>query len=334
MPQLRKDPITGRWVIIAPERADRPHAIVRMRPEENGEPCPFCPGNESMTPPELLVHRPIGGAANGPGWTLRVVPNKFPALRVESQMFRRGQGPYDLLAGIGAHEVIIETAEHARQLHEQGAAQIHHVLAAFQSRMLDLVRDERLRHIVFFKNSGPAAGATLPHPHSQLVALPMVPGETRLEMDAAARHFAEKERCIFCDVIDHEMHQRERVVLETESFVALSPWAARTPFELALLPKEHRSQFEAAGSHELSGLAEALRLVLRKLDRALERPAVNLWLHTLPLREPRSPSYHWHLEIKPVISLQGGFEWASGFTINPTPPEEAAAFLRQTEVPA
>jgi UDPglucose--hexose-1-phosphate uridylyltransferase len=331
MPSLRRDPITGRWVILAPERADRPQAILRLPPQPEDGPCPFCAGHEAVTPPELLVARE-GGRPNGPGWTLRVIPNKFPALRVEIQMNRRGVGPYDEASGVGAHEVIIETPDHGLSLGDLSAAQVQAVFTAFQSRLLDLSRDERLRYLLLFKNSGAAAGATVHHSHSQLIALPLVPREVQDELDATAHHFKDKERCLYCDVIDHELRQRERVVVETGSYLVLSPWAARTPFELWVLPKEHRSQIEASSAQELAGLADVLRLTLRKLDRALERPAYNFWLHTLPLREKPSPSYHWHLELKPTLSLQGGFEWGTGCSINPTPPEEAAAFLRQTEV--
>ncbi len=331
MPELRRDPINGRWVIIAPERADRPQALLRMAQPADAWPCPFCPGNESMTPPELLVQR-AAGAANGPGWTLRVIANKFPALRVETQLSRRGVGLYDQVAGVGAHEVIIETADHGRSLAELSVPEVQASLQAFSARARDLARDERLRYVQLFKNWGAAAGATVSHSHSQLIALPLVPQEVKDELDAGARHYEAKERCLWCDVLAQELLDRKRVVHETDKFVALSPWAARTPFELWVLPKEHHSRFEDCGSAELTGFAEVLRTTLRKLARALDRPAYNFWLHTLPLREGASNSYHWHLECKPVLSLQAGFEWGTGCSINPTPPEEAAAFLRQTEV--
>src|SRR5437870_4624421 len=178
MPSLRRDPITGRWTILAPERAERPQAILRMPPQPESGPCPFCPEHEAMTPPELLVHRE-GGRPNGPGWTLRVLPNKFPALRVETQMSRRGVGPYDQAAGVGAHEVVIETPEHGKSMAELPVAQIATVLSACQARMVDLSRDERLRYLLLFKNAGTAAGATVHHSHSQLIALPLVPREVQ-----------------------------------------------------------------------------------------------------------------------------------------------------------
>jgi UDPglucose--hexose-1-phosphate uridylyltransferase len=332
MPELRRDPVADRWVIVAPERATRPNALVRGLPDQDDSmSCPFCPGRESMTPPELLVLREGAGPRNSPGWTLRVVPNKFPALRTEERMARGGVGLYETMAGVGAHEVIIETPEHARQLPQQSPEQVEQMLRAVQERILDLSRDVRLRSAVFFKNNGAAAGATLSHPHSQLVALPLVPAELEREFASARAHFGEKHRCIFCDVLAQEARERSRVVLETDGYVALCPFAARAPFELLILPREHRSIFEQSNAAELRGLADALRLSMRKLDLALEKPAYNFYLHSSPLREPPSDWYHWHLEVRPVLALAAGFEWGSGIFINPTPPEEAAAFLRQTE---
>ncbi len=326
MPQLRRDPIAGRWVVIAPERADRPSAFLRRTAEPDEGVCPFCVGNEKMTPPEVLARRE-GGA-----WTLRVVPNRYPALRTEIQMSRSGHGLFDSMAGVGAHEVVIETSDHLATLASLPAAQIESVLRAWQERTADLARDVRLQSMIVFKNHGTPAGATLHHAHSQLIALPFVPETLASELAAARRHFADKERCVFCDVLAQELSEKERVVLENESMVVLSPWAARSPFELSILPRRHGSSFESANGQELPALADALRTILRKIDVALENPAYNLYLHTMPLREPPNDFYHWHLELKPVLSQQAGFEWATGCYVNPTAPEEAAAFLRQTEV--
>lgn len=326
MPELRRDPVVDRWVIIAPERADRPNALLReyqLPDDEDG--CPFCPGNEFLTPPEIAALREQGR------WTWRIVPNRYPAVRTEENMSRKGIGVFDKMSGVGAHEVIIETDSHRQPLHELPLPRIAAVLRAVQDRILDLSRDIRLRAITYFKNNGAIAGGSLSHAHSQLLALPMVPVELQRELEGARRHFEARERCIYCDVLDQEMGDRSRLVLETDLAVVLAPYAARTPFELLVLPRAHRSAFERSTAEELSGLASALRTALRKLDLALDRPAYNLYLHTLPLREPPSESFHFHIEIKPVLTLQGGFEWSTGFSINPTPPEEAAAFLRQTE---
>lgn len=330
MPELRRDPIVGRWVVIAPERADRPNALLRAPLEAVSQDplsCPFCPGNEAMTPPEISRR-----SAGQLSWTLRVVPNRYPALRVETTMARRAMGLFDRMAGVGAHEVVIETQDHARSMAQLSATELVAVLETWQERMEDLSRDLRLRAIIAFKNSGAAAGATLSHAHSQLIALPVVPSELQAELDGARDHFGRKERCVFCDVLEQELSVKERIVGESAGAVAFAPWASKSPFETWIMPRTHRSSFEACGPAELQAVAGLLSLVLRKMDLALERPAFNLYLHTMPLREPRNDWYHWHLELKPTLTQQAGFEWASGCFINPTPPEEAAAFLRQTEV--
>jgi UDPglucose--hexose-1-phosphate uridylyltransferase len=327
MPQLRKDPVVGGWVIIAPERADRPSAFLRPAPEHEEGICPFCPGNESLTPPAILTRKEESGA-----WSLRVVANRYPALRTEIHLTRTGQGMFDAMAGVGAHEVVIETNDHAKGLADLAVEGVEQIFQAWKERIQDLAGDIRLKAIVVFKNHGGPAGATLRHAHSQLIALPFIPEGLSDELGAARRHFEEKERCIYCDVIAQELAQRERVVLETDGVVVFSPFAARSPFELWILPREHRSSFESAPPPERRAAADALRAILRKIDIALEKPAYNLFLHTMPLRESANDFYHWHLTLKPVLTLQGGFEWSTGCFINPTPPEEAALFLRQTEV--
>ncbi len=316
----------GRWVIIAPERADRPSAFLRPTPDPEGGICPFCPGNEAMTPPEILSRREDGA------WSIRVVPNRYPALRTEIQLSRAGLGLFDSMAGVGAHEVVIETNDHRSTLAEQPVAQIEAVLGVWQERMVDLSRDLRLKALIAFKNHGAPGGATLFHAHSQLIALPFVPEALGAEVTAARRHFEDKERCIWCDIVAQEERDRERIILMSDAAVVLSPWAARSPFELWILPRDHRSSFESATAGELRAVAESLRTALRKIDVALEKPAFNLFLHTMPLREAQNDFYHWHLELKPVLTQQAGFEWATGCYINPTAPEEAASFLRQTEV--
>ena len=329
MPELRKDPVVDRWVIIAPERADRPQAWLKSRSldeDDTAADCPFCPGNEAMTPPELHALR------DGQRWQLRVVPNRYPALRTEVQLVRKGHGLFDEMSGTGAHEVIIETAQHGVSLGQLPAAEVAQVLSAWQIRMRDLARDERLRCALVFKNAGAAAGATLAHAHSQLVALPLVPPELREELEGARAHFGRHERCIYCDLIAQELKAKERVVHEGERFITLSPWAARSPFETWIFPRAHESRFEHASPQDLTACAEELGLLLRKIDIALESPALNLFLHTAPLREAALPFYHWRLVVKPMLASVGGFEWGSGSFINATPPEEAASFLRQTEV--
>jgi len=329
--ELRKDPITDRWVIIASERGVRPSDFETVTTVQSGGFCPFCPGNEHAAPHEILAFRRHATERDSPGWMVRVIPNRYPALGIEGTLEREGEGLYDRMTGIGAHEVIIETPDHRATLADLPVRELEQVLQAWRERIVDLRRDARLQHILVFKNRGAAAGATLEHEHSQLVALPLVPREVRAELDGAARYFAFRERCVLCDVIRQERRDGRRMIFENDRFAVLAPYASRVPFQIWVLPKAHRSHFDAVRREELASLAEALRLVLRKLDRALERPAYNLVVQTAPLRQEPSPSYHWRLEIAPQLARPGGFEWGSGCAINPTPPEEAAAFLRQLE---
>ena len=329
MPELRKDAVTGRWVVISTDRQKRPNDFRVERASVIGaEHCPFCPGHEGMTPPEVLAFRSNGGPPNGGGWDVRVVPNKFPALRVEGSLDREGEGLFDRMNGIGAHEVIIETPDHDRSLALMSEPEIERVLWAFRERMLDLKQDRRLRYVLVFKNHGAAAGATLEHPHSQLIALPLVPDFVREEIEGARRHFAAKERCVFCDIIHQELRDDRRVVQENADTIAIAPYASRFPFETWILPKRHGARFEEAPRHEYESLARLLKAVLLRLNRALEMPPFNLAIHTSPSADDVAEAYHWHIEIMPKLTRVTGFEGGTGFYINPTPPEEAAQVLR------
>jgi UDPglucose--hexose-1-phosphate uridylyltransferase len=325
LPELRKDPVTGRWVIISTERARRPNDFVREQVvPKGGRFCPFCPGAEQKTPPEILSYH-----NNGNGWSLRVVPNKFPALRVEGDLNRQGEGLYDRTNGIGAHEVIIETPQHTLTLGDLDEKRIEDVFWAFRDRLLDLKKDFRLRYVLLFKNHGEGAGATLEHTHWQLIALPIVPKTVQEEIDGAKRYFDFKERCIFCDIVRQELESNSRVVLETEHFVVISPYAPRFPFETWIVPRRHSSHFESSDAAVLQNLAWVMRTTIRKIDRVLERPAYNCVIHNAPLQEGAMEHYHWHIEIIPKLTKVAGFEVGSGFYVNPTPPEEAAKFLRE-----
>lgn len=325
MPELRKDPVTGRWVIISTDRARRPSDFNRTRilPNSNGH-CPFCPGRENETPPEILSYR-----ENGNGhWNLRVVANKFPALRVEGVLEREGEGLYDRMTGIGAHEVIIESAEHKVSLAELPEKRVEDLFWAFRDRILDLKRDTRLRYVLLFKNHGEAAGASLEHSHSQLIALPVVPIQVQEEIDGGRRYYSFKERCVFCDIVRQESADGARVILETDEILVLAPYAPRFPFETWILPRAHSSHFETAHPSLIQSLAWAVRSTIRKLEKALEYPSYNFLIHTSPIQEGPLAHYHWHLEIIPRLTRVAGFEWGAGFYINPTPPEESAQFLR------
>jgi UDPglucose--hexose-1-phosphate uridylyltransferase len=333
MPELRKDPITGRWVIISTERLKRPSAfrLDHVVPLDDSLVCPFCEGNEQYTPREVLSYR-RSGSPNGPGWDVRVVPNKYPALEVEGNLDRQGEGLFDKMNGIGAHEVIIETPDHSATLATMPASAVERVLWAYRERVLDLKQDKRFRYILIFKNHGAAAGASLVHPHSQLIALPVIPRNVRDEISGAHRHYEHKERCVYCDIVRQELESRVRVISENADFVAVSPYAPRFPFETWLLPKRHGAHFEDAPRHEYESLARMLKETLQRMNRALESPPFNLIVHSAPFAEAAGEFYHWHIEIMPKLTKVAGFEWGSGFYINPTAPEEAAAVLREVVV--
>lgn len=294
---------------------------------QNGRICPFCPGSEHRTPPEVLSFR-ANGTPDQPGWSLRVVPNKFPALRIEGELDREGEGLYDRMNGIGAHEVIIESTDHAASLGSMSEKQVTDTFFAFRDRILDLRKDTRLQYILIFKNHGELAGATLEHPHSQLIALPIVPKRVQEEIDGARRHFDYRERCIFCDIVTQDLREKTRVVLTTDHFVVLAPFASRFPFEMWVLPRRHDSHFENTETAVIHNLGWTVRTLMSQMERALEQPPYNLILHTAPVQEGPLRHYHWHIEVMPKLTKVAGFEWGTGFYINPTPPEEAADFLR------
>jgi len=332
LPELRKDPITGRWVIIATDRGKRPSDFVKETVRIRGGFCPFCYGNEDKTPPEILAYRTDGGPRNSPGWRLRVVPNKFPALGIEGDLNRQGDGLFDKMNGVGAHEVIIETPDHNATLATIGEQEIEDVFWAFRDRMLDLKKDKRFRYILIFKNHGEAAGASLEHAHSQLIALPIVPKLVREEIEGSKAHFSFKERCVYCDIIRQELNSGMRVIDENQDFVIIAPYAPRFPFETWILPKTHDSCFENAQKREYQNLSKILKTMLLKMDRVLDLPAYNLVVHTSPLAEAINDFYHWHIELMPKLSKVAGFEWGTGFYINPVTPEDSAKFLREASI--
>lgn len=331
MAQLRRDPITGRWIIAEIENPKGPNDFdVEAHPRKEGV-CPFCYGNEHMTPPEIEAYREVGTARNGPGWFTRVVPNKFPALQIEGSLDRLGVGIYDRTNGIGAHEVIIETPHHDKELGELSPEEIRYVLDAYRNRSLDLRGDRRLKYMMIFKNYGQSAGASLEHPHSQLIALPFVPKRVLEELKGSERYFEYRDRCGYCDMIHQEVEENERIVCQNSGFLAFAPFVSRFPFECCLLPKRHLSDFVQTQEKDILLLAELLKELLSRLKRVLRDPSYNLLLHTSPTENLYESSYHWHMEIMPRLTQAMGFEWGTGFYINPTPPETAATYLNEAK---
>jgi UDPglucose--hexose-1-phosphate uridylyltransferase len=306
------------------------------RPEDD----PFLEGHETYTPPELYAIRPNGGAANSPGWQVRVVPNRFPALRVEGDLEKEAIGFYDRMNGIGAHEVIVETPHPKLPLEKQSLQGVTRVLEACRSRILDLSKDIRMHYILIFKNQGARAGATMPHAHTQLIALPVTPIVVKEKLMAARAYYLEKDRNLFEDILKAERKAGDRVVFENDGFTAFCPFASRFPFETCLMPRRQQADFHATSDADLVHLAEALQKTLAAYATALNHPDYNLILHTAPFRRSRRPDswttidadFRWHIEILPRLTGVAGFEFGTGFYINPTLPEEAANVLREAIV--
>jgi len=328
MTELRKDPVVGRWVIISTERAKRPQEFPPEPPARREGVCPLCPGSERMTPPEILAFRE-GGQPNDPNWTLRVVPNKFPALQIEGELGKAADGIYDRMHGIGAHEVVIESERHDIDLFDLPEKRFEDVLWAYRERLLDLKKDHRFKSVLIFKNHGAAAGASLTHSHSQLIALPVIPKRVMEEMLGCKEYYRFRDRCLLCDIVVQEMDQKLRIVEETGEFLAFSPYAPRFPFETWIVPKRHQCAYEMIEGDQARGLAAVFRRTLRRLNLALENPPFNFIVHSAPYQERAAEFYHWHIEIMPKLTKVAGFEWGSGFYINPTPPEESAKYLRE-----
>jgi len=332
MAEIRQDPASGRWVIIATERSARPHDFQNRREPPKGGFCPFCEGNEDRTPPEVYAVRPAGSRPNGPGWKVRVVPNKYPALRLDASAAEDASELHHAVAGVGAHEVIIESPQHVITPPEMLTEDYAEVMRTYWVRTRALSEDPRLTYVLVFKNVGDVAGASLQHSHSQLIAVPVTPKRVLEEMARCAEHHAQSGSCLFCHLLEREEREQVRVIRQTGRFVAISPFAARFPFEMWVLPRQHVEHFHDTPQDAAVELAGLMQDVLARLDVALQEPPYNFAVHTSPLGDQAQGCYHWHIEVIPRVTRVAGFEWGSGFYINPMEPERAAEYLRQ--VPA
>ena len=340
MSEIRRDPVMGRWVIIAPERALRPERPSPQEIPSDPAPCVFCGGQEGRDPTEIYAVRDSNTRPNTSGWQVRVLPNKYPVLRIEGKLEREGVGMFDMMSGVGAHEVIVETPIHDLQLADLAVAQVSLVLQTYRARMEDLGGDDRFKYVLIFKNQGYMAGATVTHAHSQLIATPVTPKRVKEELTGAQRYYDFKSRCVFCDMIKQEtLITRERLVYENEGFVVITPFAARFPYETWLIPKVHDCDYVSITPKQCHALADALKQTLLRMRSALQDPAFNYLIHTAPFRRPRpgywatiQQDFHWHMEILPRVLRPAGFEEGSGFYINSVSPEDAAETLRLASV--
>jgi UDPglucose--hexose-1-phosphate uridylyltransferase len=334
MQQLRRDPILSRWVIVQQDKPDALKEYIQQAvpKKQTGKFCPFCAGNEDKTPPEIFVDRRPDSLPNQAGWNLRVIANKFPALRIEGDLDRMGIGMYDQMNGVGAHEVIIETCDHNKDIVDLDDSHTAKIIFAFKQRLLDLKKDTRFKYILIFKNHGASAGASLEHSHSQLIALPIIPKKIKEALRGAEKYYNFKERCVYCDIIDQEIQSKERMVSETDNFLAFSPFASCTPFEIWIMPKQHSSHFEQIKEERVYEFSQILKDVLWRLKKVLTDPPFNFIINTAPIQQEQELGfYHWHMQILPKLTRSAGFEWGTGFYINPSPPEQTARLLRQVK---
>ncbi len=340
MSELRYNYLKDTWVIVAEERSRRPHDYVHTHHEEIGDisTCPFEYGNEEFTPPEIYAIRDNFSKPNAPNWKVRVIPNKYPALRIETPPKRELEGFFSKIGGFGAHEVIIDTPDHFKHIQHFDIEDFKNSFIAVIERIKDLSKDERIRYIHFFKNHGKDAGKSLVHSHSQIIATPTIPKLIDTQINQARKYYQRNERCYLCDEIDYELKEGSRVVYENEKFIIYCPYSSLYPFEMKIAPKFHSYDFTELDEPSLINLCDAMKVAVRKLDKALVNPPFNLILYTSPpVRELPKQDYfynidrfnHWYIEILPRITILAGFELGTGYYINPTVPEEAAKFLRE-----
>jgi UDPglucose--hexose-1-phosphate uridylyltransferase len=333
MSEIRQDPTTEEWVIIARERAKRPsdfiHALPKRELPDFSPSCPFCPGNESMTPHETLLYR----QQDGNGWQVRAFTNKFAALNPDGKTSRNIKDDFFTeMSGVGVHEVIVETPLHNKSLALAAEGVVLSVLNAYQERYRKLSQQPFAKLVIIFKNHGSAAGTSLEHSHSQLVVTPVVPKHIRTRHEVAIRYYDNHGRCLYSDLMEHELKSGRRIVIETGEYLAFHPFASQRPFETWILPKKHKASFGNTSREDLGNLSHVLRLILLKLYRGLNDPDFNYVIDTAPVGDENEPYYMWHMRIIPRLTELAGFEIGSGMYINTAVPEETAKFMRNLDV--
>jgi UDPglucose--hexose-1-phosphate uridylyltransferase len=332
MPELRQNFFTKEWVILATERAKRPEELVTHRTVQPVpsfvESCPFCPGNESKTPNEVLRYP----GKKGEPWGVRVIPNKFAALSSEVQPTPNLTHLWRRIDGFGFHEVIIESPDHARCMALLPDAHVASILSVYRDRYNTLSVDTRVNHITIFKNHGTDAGASMQHPHSQLIATPIIPSQVRHRLHEARRHYDDAGECMFCHMVEREVEEQTRIVLKGEYFVALQVFAASTPFATHIFPMRHMASFGDISDMEIRDLASVLRTLLAKIYIGLENPDLNYTVRSGPTEYSGARHFHWYVSVIPRLTRVAGFELGSGMFINTVLPEAAAEFLRKVAV--
>ncbi len=331
MPQLRKDPVLKQWVIVSPERGKRPMDY-KSEPhkDEDQHNCPFCEGNEKLTPSESLSFRKAGTQPNQPGWWVRTFPDQKPILIPTGDVWREGIGMFDAMNSIGIHEIVVEVPQHNQTLQNVSIDQVKELVWAYKQRLLEIKKNPRYKHFMVVKNSGKGV-SSFTHSHSHIVATPIIPKRIEEEIDGAREYFHYHDRCVYCDIIRQELEQNSRIISSDSMFLAFCPFAARFPFEIMIIPKAHQPFFENLDKEHVNGFANILQVALKKMQSLLPNLPYNYIIHTSPCTDSYRDFFHWHLEIIPKLTQIAGFEWGSGFYINPTPPEDAAQMLREVK---
>ena len=331
MSELRYNIINREWVVIATERAKRPHDFVRPKESiklipEFRQDCPFCPGNEGDLSGETFR---IGSKEK---WDTRSIYNKFPALSPKEKLVRHNDGIYHSISGYGIAEVIIESPKHNLNIALMSDEEVENIVRAYKSRYLSLQNKKGIESVIIFRNHGQGAGTSLEHPHSQLIATPIVPPQIRNRVESAMAFFDVTGKCIFCSVLEQELVARKRVIHENGTFVSFVPYAGAAPFVTWIFPRRHMPSFGDINDAEVKGLASILKTTSSKLYYGLNNPDFNYTIRSIPVKEDGSAYFHWYLAIVPRITMPAGFEVGSGIFINSSLPEESAEFLRQVTV--
>ncbi len=358
MSELRQDPTTREWVIIATERRRRPHEfdalssstnrkeITAKLPEYSGD-CPFCSGNEYLSPNEIKSYRTPGTNPNSKGWWVRVIPNKFAALSASSEanpllregakifnadftgyFFPKATEIFRTKPGIGAHEVVIDTPKHNEIIPLFSDKQVQELFLMYRDRYLDLSMDSRFRYIIIFKNNGVNAGTSIIHSHSQIIATPVIPLTLRNNISQARFYYDEIGRCIFCDMMQGEIVDGRRIILQTDDFIAFHPFASTSPFETWIMPLAHEPCFASVTVEKTKALGIIVKKVLRGMRDALNDPDYNFVFNNPPIADEKEDYYHWSLRIIPRLTMKAGFEIGTGMSINTAIPEETAEFMK------
>ena len=330
MPEFRQNKATKEWVIISPERAKRPSDFLQDKEKKEPAPsfmktCPFCVGNEEMTPKDVYRY-----PQKGP-WQVRVTPNKFAALQPNLTATRTHVGSFLAAKGFGIAEVLIESPQHNQTIATMPRNEVSAVLSAYRDRHREISKNKNINLITIFRNHGIKAGTSLEHPHSQLIATPIVPPHVRYPIERAIIHYDQYGSCVYCEMVEEERSQKEREIIDSDNFYSFCPFAARTPFESRIYPKRHTASFDQISDDEIEELALVLKNTLLKIRNCLGNPDYNYVIRSAPVGDDHARYMHWYIVIIPKVTTPAGFEIGSGIYINSMAPEDSARFLRETE---